>query len=525
MNDLWRQDLKKKYLYLTVFFAGMSALAVEMSASRLIGNVYGSSNLVWASVIGLILIYLSLGYWLGGKLADKYPNMRTFYTILMWSSLFVALVPMMSRPVLRFTANAFDALQVGILAGSFIAILLLFIIPVTLLGMITPFALKLSLANTESAGRTAGFLSAISTMGSFIGTFLPVLILIPLIGTYRTFLFFSSLLMLISTLGLLIFVDVKSWIRLSWMPVFLILLWIFGVRGADKATDNLIFETESSYNYIQVVENDDYRYLRLNEGQGVHSVYHPTELYYYGPWSQVLAAPFFNPAPHKMESVEKIAIIGMAAGTTARQASAVYDDIQIKGFEIDPKIVDVGQLYFEMNQPNLKIAVEDGRWGLSHTDESFDIISIDAYRPPYIPWHMTTLEFFEIVNHKLTDDGVMVINIGRSPLDRTLVNDLATTIRQVFPTIFVMDIPDSFNSILFATKKPGSWDNFLQNYIYLSEDDAPFLLLQTMSTTITHRQETPEMTRVYTDDRTPIEWVTNKIVIDFLLADGKSDIQ
>jgi hypothetical protein len=88
-----------------------------------------------------------------------------------------------------------------------------------------------------------------------------------------------------------------------------------------------------------------------------------------------------------------------------------------------------------------------------------------------------------------------------------------------------MDIPDSFNSILFATKKPGSWDNFLQNYIYLSEDDAPFLLLQTMSTTITHRQETPEMTRVYTDDRTPIEWVTNKIVIDFLLADGKSDIQ
>lgn len=517
--------MKKRYLYLTVFFAGMSALAVEMSASRLIGNVYGSSNLVWASVIGLILIYLSMGYWLGGRLADKYPTMRTFYTILIWSSFSIALVPMMSRPVLRFTANAFDRLQVGILAGSFIAILLLFIIPVILLGMITPFALKLSLVNTESAGRTAGFLSAISTLGSFIGTFLPVLVLIPLIGTYRTFLFFSSVLMLISILGLLIFVDLKSCLRLSWMPIVLILLWIFGVRGADKATDNLVFETESSYNYIQVVELNDYRYLRLNEGQGVHSVYHPTDLYYYGPWSQVLVAPFFNSAPHKMDSVEKIAIIGLAAGTTARQASAVYEDVLITGFEIDPKIVQVGQSYFEMNQPNLEIIVEDGRWGLNHSDKFFDIISIDAYRPPYIPWHMTTLEYFEIVNQKLTEDGVMVINIGRSPVNRTLVNDLATTIRQVFPTIFVMDVPDSFNSILFATKKPGSWDNFLQNYILLSEENAPFLLLQTMSTTIIHQQTTPEMTRVYTDDRTPIEWVTNKIVIDFLLTDGKSDIQ
>ncbi len=113
----------------------MTALAVELSASRLIGNVYGSSNLVWASVIGLILVYLTAGYWLGGRIADKNPRYRIFYGILMWGSLSVGLVPMVSRPILRYTATAFDQVQIPILAGAFITILLLFVIPVTLIGM------------------------------------------------------------------------------------------------------------------------------------------------------------------------------------------------------------------------------------------------------------------------------------------------------------------------------------------------------------------------------------------------------
>ena len=517
--------MKKIYLHITVFFSGMTALAVELSASRLIGNIYGSSNLVWASVIGLILIYLTLGYWWGGRLADKHPNYRYFYRILMWASLSVGLVPMVSRPILRVTANAFDLLQVGILAGAFITILILFVIPVTLLGMASPFALKLTLKNAKDAGKTAGLLSAISTLGSFIGTFLPVLVLVPLIGTYRTFLFFSSLLMLVATLGYFVYVNVKSWLHFSWMPLVLILLWIFGAKGADKATENMIYETESSYNYIQVLEQDSYRYLRLNEGQGMHSVYHPTILNYQGPWSQVLVAPFFNEAPHEIDSVNRMAILGLAAGTTARQSSAVYEDIQIDGFEIDPKIVEVGENYFEMNQPNLQVFVQDGRWGLAHTDERYDIISVDAYRPPYIPWHMTTIEFFKMVHDHLSDDGVLTINIGRSPLDRTLVNDLGTTIGEVFPTLFIMDLPGSFNTILFATKAPGSWENFYENYSILVDSEVEPLLLETMALTISNRQDPPAQTRVYTDDRAPIEWLTNKMVVDFILAGGTEEMQ
>jgi spermidine synthase len=297
------------------------------------------------------------------------------------------------------------------------------------------------------------------------------------------------------------------------------------VRGADKATENLIYETESSYNYIQVIESDGFRYLRLNDGQGMHSVYHPTQLNYYGPWSQVLAAPYFNTYPHSPESVNRIALVGLAAGTTARQANAVYDNIEIDGFEIDPKIVEVGKRYFEMGQSNLNIFIQDGRWGLAHSPYSYDIISVDAYRPPYIPWHMTTIEFFEIVHQHLTDDGVMVINIGRSPLDRTLVNDLGTTVEQVFASTFIMDIPESFNTMLFATKQPGSWDNFIQNYAILAETSSPSLLLEVMTMTYMNKMPPIEYTQVYTDDRAPIEWLTNKIVVDFVLSGGAKELQ
>lgn len=519
--------MKKKYLFLTVFFTGMTSLAVELSASRLLGNVYGSSNLVWACIIGLILIYLTLGYWLGGKLADRHPEPKVFYRLLMWASLTVGLVPMIARPILRAAANAFDQLQVPMLVGAFITVLVLFIVPVTLIGMASPFALKLALHDTENAGKESGRLSAISTLGSFIGTFLPVLVLVPLIGTFRTFLFFSSLLMLIATIGFFVYVDFRSWLRQAWMPVVLILLWVFGTRGVDKTSENMIYETESAYNYIQVLDYDGTRYLRLNEGQGFHSVYKEDELFYGGPWSQVLVAPFFNAAPFSVDSVQSMAIVGLAAGTTARQATAVFgEDIQIDGFEIDPKIVEVGQVYFGMTEPNLNVIVEDGRWGLEHSEKVYDIISVDAYRPPYIPWQMTTVEFFEIVYNHLSDQGALVINIGRSPLDRTLVNDLATTVRQIFPTVFTMDVPNSFNTILFATRQPGSWDNLWENYAQISSSkDADPLLLEAMATTLMNAQPEPEMTRVYTDDKTPIEWVTNKIVVDYILGGDIGDLQ
>jgi spermidine synthase len=136
---------------------------------------------------------------------------------------------------------------------------------------------------------------------------------------------------------------------------------------------------------------------------------------------QFLAAPFFNQPPYDPDQVKNMAIVGLAGGTIARQATAVFGPIPIDGFEIDPEIIEVGREYFDMNEPNLNAIAQDGRWGLERSGQQYSLIGIDAYRPPYIPWHLTTQEFFQTVREHLTGDGVAVINVGRAPDDRRLV--------------------------------------------------------------------------------------------------------
>lgn len=515
----------RKILFYAVFISGMVTLAAEMATGRLLGNYFGTSNLIWASIIGLILIYLTIGYFLGGKWADRSPKFETFFSILAWGAFTTSLVPFIARPILRIAANAFDQLWIGNLIGSFLVVMVLFIIPITLLGTASPFAIRLAIQDSRQAGSVSGKIYGISTLGSFVGTFIPDILLIPLIGTYKTFLILGFILLLFSIIALIL---IKSWKHLYavvWMPIIIILLWFFGAPGTDKTTDGLIYETESSYNYIQVLEEQGFHLLRLNEGQGVHSIYHPDQLNYFGPWEQVLVAPFFNEPNVEIGDIKSMAIVGLAAGTTARQASIVYPDITIDGFEIDPKIVEVGDRYFGMDIPNLNVFVQDGRWGLKTSPNTYDIISVDAYRPPYIPWHFTTIEFFQEVYDHLEPDGVMVINIGRSENDRRLIDALGSTILEVFPTIHVMDLPFSFNSILFATKSPTFESNLQSNYDILVNQNTHPLLLETMKITIDNLQPAPQKLVVFTDDKAPIEWYTNAMIIDFFLQGQVETLQ
>ena len=515
-----------RYLYFTVFFSGMTTLAIEFSASRLLERVFGVSNLVWASIIGLILIYLTLGYFLGGRWADRSPHAKTMYGVLAWGAFTSGLVPLVAQPFLRPAADAFDQLNIGLLLGSFIAALVLLCVPVTLLGTISPFAIRLAITDTQTAGQISGRIYAISTLGSFIGTFLPVLVLIPLVGTNYTFLVFSSLLLLVALVGLQ---QAVGWRRLlPWliMPLVFIVEAILLAGDPIKTTPGQIYETESAYNYIQVLESDGYRYLRLNEGQGVHSEWNPTTLDYNGPWEQFLAAPFFNPAPFEPEQVNSMAIVGLAGGTVARQATAVFGPIPIDGYEIDPAIIKVGQKYFGMTMPNLIPIAQDGRWGLEHNSSRYSIIAVDAYRPPYIPWHLTTREFFQIVHDHLTDDGAMAINVGRSPTDRRLIDALVGTISTVFPSIYVMDVPESFNSMIYATIQPTQLENLYHNLMSLySRKDVHPLLVASLERVVMYQQPTPASQVVFTDDWAPIEWITNRMVLSYVLFGDIEELQ
>ena len=496
-------------------------MALEFSASRLLGNVFGTSNIVWAVVIGLILVYLSIGYWLGGRLADRRPEARLLYSLIGLAGLFTAAVPLISRPVLRVSATAFDALDLPLLAGSFTAVVLLLTVPVVLLGTVVPFSLRLALPDAAYAGRTSGLLSALSTAGSFIGTFLTVLVLIPALGTYRSFLLIAGLLLLLSSLGFTILRE-KRFAAVAIIALLTtLILFTLGPRGQSKTTAGLIYEGESAYNYIQVVERDGYRYLRLNEGQGIHSIWHPQDLFYGGPWCQFLIAPLFNPDEQAASAVDQIAILGLAAGTSARQAAMAYPQAKVMGVELDPEILRVGERYFGLGEiPQLESVAGDARWEITKNEAIYDLIIVDAYRPPYIPAHLVTVEFFETLRQRLSSWGMVSINVGRSPNDYSLVDALAATMGQVFPQVFAVELPEAYNTILFAAVNPeASWANFEANAKRVAAADPSSVLAQASELALQARAAVNPGDLVFTDDQAPIEWMTNRLVLNFLFEE------
>jgi hypothetical protein len=340
--------------------------------------------------------------------------------------------------------------------------------------------------------------------------------------------------MLVALIGLGLSEGLAQAIHWLWLPILLAILAAIWAGGAFKASAGQIYETESAYNYIQVIEFNGTRYLRLNEGQGVHSIYNPDQLDFQGTWEQFLAAPYFNSFDDDqwitdrdvLFPIDRIAVIGLAGGTTARQATEVFGAIPIDGFEIDARIIAIGQEYFGMTMANLNPIAQDGRWGLEHSDQLYSLIEIDAYRPPYIPPHLTTLEFFQLCRDHLTEDGVIAMNVGRTPEDRSLVDALATTLAQVFPSVHVMDVPNSFNSIIYATVQSTSFENLQLNYDLLSSrSDVHPLLLASIERTLVNRREMPTDGILLTDERAPVEWIVNKMVLNFLGSEGVENLQ
>ena len=518
------------WLMVTVFTAGMCTLAIEMSASRLLGSVYGASNLIWANVIGLILLYLAAGYFIGGRWADRSPYPTTFYRILIWGAFLCALVPLVARPVLRAAATAVAGSEAGLAIGSFVSVLILFAIPITLLGTASPFAVRLAVPSVENAGRVSGRIYATSTLGSLVGTFLPVLFFIPELGTTGTFMLFSGILFTIGLIGLVMHGGARGLIML-WMPVVVaILLWLVsaGPLRAAPAGVTLLYDDESAYNYIQVLEDGaGNRYLSLNEGQGVHSQYHPTQFGYGRTWDFFLTGPYFNAAPHDPGSVQRMALIGLAAGTIARQYAHVYPTVHVDGIEIDPDIIAAGEQYFGMDPadlPQLNAIAGDGRYSFSLLEGPYDVVGIDAYRPPYIPWHLTTVEYFEEIRAKLSQDGVVVINVGRTPTDRRLVDALTATMLQVFPSVHAMDVPASFNTILVATMQPTTDGNLAGNLASLPPN-ASQLLRDTLALGVNALVPAQANDVVFTDDRAPVETLVDSLVLNFLLGGGADQLR
>jgi spermidine synthase len=497
-----------------VFVAGMTSMALEMCASRLLAPYFGTSLFVWANLIGLVLIYLSAGYFFGGRLADRYPSRRLLCALTAAAALATGVIPFISHPVLEWSVSGLDTANAGVFYGSLLAVILLFSVPVTLLGFVSPFAVRLSVDHVGSSGRSAGSLYALSTGGSIIGTFLPVLVLIPAWGVRRTLLAACVTLLAASLWGL------RGTVRLGvTLPGALLLVPLvlpqLAPLGALKSTPGLIFEQESLYNYIQVVrEPDGTMELVLNEGHAIHSVYNPSQILTGWYWDYFLAAPYFN-AGAAAGRVRRVAVVGLAGGTIARQYTAVYGPVPIDGAEIDPAIVAAGQRYFAMTEPNLHVHVADGRAFLRASHEQYDVVAIDAFQQPYIPFQLTTKEFFEEIRAHLSPTGVVCLNTGHTRTDYRLVQAFVNTLHQVFPSVYTFNVPDTFNTEVMATVSPTSLDTFRANL----QQAAPGSLMSTVAAEVlpVAQAAQPEAGGiVFTDDRAPIEQLTDQLLLSYI---------
>src|SRR5439155_17065810 len=451
-----RSGLVKYFLIVLVFISGMTSLALEMCASRLLGAYFGTSLYIWASLIGLILVYLTVGYFIGGRLADRYPSEEALCTITAMAALSTSVLPFVSQSILTWSITGLAQVSVSIFLSSLLGTILLFAVPVTLLGLVSPFAIRLVTKDIVQSGTVSGSLYAISTFGSILGAFLPVLWLIPTFGVRRTLLIFGALLFAASLWGL----------RLRWRPAFaLVLLALVLPLGPLKDIPYLIYEQESLYNYIQVTQlPDGTRELILNEGQAVHSIYYPnpdtvlTGWY----WDYYLAAPYFN-AGFKPQKLHRVGIIGLAGGTIAHQFTKVYGPVPIDGVEIDPAIVNVGRKYFDMNEANLHVYVQDGRTFLETTAARYDLVAIDAFQQPYIPFQLTTREFFTTIRSHLSSTGVVVLNTAHTTHDYRLVQAFINTMSLVFPSVYILNVPGTFNTAVMSTVQPTSITTFRAN--------------------------------------------------------------
>ena len=266
MND-GRTDMR--LLRAIVFTVGASTLGAEIAAARLMAPFFGASTIVWANTIATVLVALSVGYWLGGRLADRRPHLDRLARWVLFASVLLALVPLVAGPFLDLSVSAFDEIDVGAALGSLVGVLALVAVPVLLLGAVSPWAIRLSVDRVEDAGRAAGSLYALSTLGSLLGTFLAALVLVPLVGTQRTFLLFAAAVALVAALAL----PRRHLLVAAGVGALLLL-----PTGSTKATEGsrLLEERETPDQYARVIElPGGERRLELNEGQAFHSVWRP----------------------------------------------------------------------------------------------------------------------------------------------------------------------------------------------------------------------------------------------------------
>jgi spermidine synthase len=493
----------RAYVRGIAFVVGSASLGAEISAARLLAPYFGASTIIWANTIATVLVALSVGYALGGRLADRRGDLQGLCLIVVVAGVLLAAVPFAADPFLRLSVKALGALSVGGFLGSLVAVLVLVAVPVLLLGTVAPYANRLALGRVGETGTVTGGLYAISTAGSLVGTFASALLLIPLIGTHRTFLVFALSLTLVAAPGLRV-----RWFLVAPFVVGALLAIPPAAVGAGVRGARVIFSAETPYQYVRVLQlRNGVRWLQLNEGVAIHSLYRPGSYLTGGYWDDFLVLPLAG-----VRGVpRRIAILGDAAGTVARSYGHYYRSTRVDAVELDGELTTIGKRYFHLSGPRLHLYAADARPWLAASTAQYDAIFVDAYRQPYIPFYLVTREFFASVRSHLRTGGVVIINVGHIPGSDALEKVVSATVGSDFRYV-LRDRVSGGNSLVIASNRPLSG----QRIVDAATGDALSPDLDGLATVVGGRLG-PALRggAVYTDDRAPVEWLTDLSILRY----------
>ncbi|MBQ7500215.1 MAG: fused MFS/spermidine synthase [Clostridia bacterium] len=501
----------KWYLYMTEFFAGMSVMAVELGASRLIAPYFSSSQIVWTIIIGTIMIAMALGNIYGGRKADKDPDPAKLYGRILIAAVWIAAIPFAGKfVILGVSALLVVTVSTNLLIwAALLTCLIVFVFPLFLLGTVTPSLAKYTVGSLDDSGKTVGALGAFNTVGSIIGTFVPTFVSIPAFGTAVTFLIFAGILL---ALALLYFIFEKKG---SVKPIIAVILFIACCIAAPTVgfafwENGLAYEGESVYNYLQVKDGEKETILSTNVLFGVQSIYIKngglTGMYY----DYALAAPLMSAHGGKTD----ILILGMGTGTYAKQCAEYFPDMDptIEGVEIDGKIIDLSRKYFDLPD-DISVVEYDGRAYLDTVDKKYDVIMVDAYKDITIPFQMSSREFFASVSDHLKDGGVMVVNMNMSTERPDGISTwLSDTVADVFSEVYTVDVRYSTNRVLFASDSKDMIERF--------EDSVPEIkntrLAGMMDRVLGGLEEYRPGDLILTDDKAPVELLGMSAIDDII---------
>lgn len=445
--------MKKYKLEITTFIAGATGMIVELVASRILSPYLGSSNLIWTCIIGMMLAFMSIGYFIGGKISDKYPKMNLLSLFILDASIFISIIPLIEVYAIEPLSKKNISLPIIAIICSTIT----FGIPSLLLATASPFAVKLKEKDEKQIGQVSGKMSAISTIGSIFGTFLAGFILIPKLGVK------NIILMIVVILNILSFIlqedkSIKYIIKSIIILLILVTVVLLGKKLFYQKYQDMILDTDSEYSRIwirKLVNDSGKEYNTLEVDLGLESIASNEKKL----TSEYLK--YYDLFDYYQENTDNVLLIGGAAYTYPSYYLENFKEKKIDVVEIDPKMTELAQKYFnlDINNPNLTIYHEDGRRFLNTSNNKYDCILVDAFKGLNVPFQLTTVEALENEKRLLNDDGIIISNIfsALEGENSKFLRNEYTTYKKIFGNVKIFKV------------NLGSDDNTeMQNYILVA---------------------------------------------------------